>query len=79
MPATRSRIGVVGLGSMGFGMAQSLLRAGFEVTGYDIAPETVARFVAEGGHGAASPAEAARDDDASVARMYARDGNETAG
>ena len=51
---------VIGLGSMGLGMAQSLGRAGFSVTGFDISPDAVARLVAAGGQGAASPAEAAR-------------------
>jgi len=46
---------------MGFGMATSLRRAGFIVTGCDVSAETVARFAAEGGHGAATPAEAAKD------------------
>ena len=32
------RIGVVGLGNMGLGMAASLVRAGFQVTGFDISP-----------------------------------------
>ena len=43
------KIGVFGLGSMGYGMAQSLLRAGHQVTGVDINPDAVARFHAEGG------------------------------
>ncbi|MGB1357066.1 MAG: NAD(P)-binding domain-containing protein, partial [Candidatus Puniceispirillaceae bacterium] len=34
---------------MGYGMAQSLLRAGHTVYGFDVVPEAVARFVAEGG------------------------------
>jgi 3-hydroxyisobutyrate dehydrogenase len=55
------RIAVVGLGSMGFGMAQSLKRAGFDVAGCDVTPDAVARWIAEGGRGAATPAEAARD------------------
>jgi L-threonate 2-dehydrogenase len=58
---TAQRIAVIGLGSMGFGMAQSLLRAGFAVSGCDVDPATVARFAAAGGHGAATPAEAAKD------------------
>lgn len=58
--ATR-RAAVVGLGSMGYGMAKSLLRAGIDVTGCDVNADTVARFAAEGGKGAPSPAEAARD------------------
>jgi putative dehydrogenase len=60
MSATERRAAVIGLGSMGFGMAQSLLRNGFQVTGYDIAAESVSRFGAIGGRSAASPAEAAR-------------------
>ena len=54
------RVAVIGLGSMGFGMASSLRRAGFEVTGCDVSADAVARFVAEGGNGAKTPAEAAR-------------------
>ena len=44
------RIAVIGLGSMGFGMATSLKRAGHAVTGCDVSAEAVARFVGEGGH-----------------------------
>ncbi|MFG1342130.1 L-threonate dehydrogenase [Xanthobacter autotrophicus] len=62
-PKTTKRAGVVGLGSMGFGMAQSLLRAGLDVAGCDVGPEAVARFVAQGGRGGASPAEVAKDAD----------------
>ena len=50
---------VIGLGSMGFGMAASLLRAGFTVAACDVNPDAVARFSAAGGRGVASPAEAA--------------------
>ena len=42
-------IAVFGLGSMGYGMAQSLLRAGHQVHGFDLLPEAMARFQAEGG------------------------------
>src|SRR5215468_10839073 len=56
-------VAVIGLGSMGFGMATSLSRAGFEVTGCDISAETVARFAREGGKGATTPAEAASSAD----------------
>ena len=60
------RVGVVGLGSMGLGMALSLKRAGFDVAGCDVTPEAVAKLVAEGGRGAASPAEVAEGADAVV-------------
>lgn len=54
---------VIGLGSMGLGMARSMKRAGLDVTGYDIAPTAVDRFIADGGRGAATPANAAKDAD----------------
>lgn len=59
----KPKIAVIGLGSMGFGMASSLLRSGFEVTGCDVAADTVARFVADGGRGARTPAEAGKGAD----------------
>jgi putative dehydrogenase len=59
----KPRVAVIGLGSMGFGMATSLKRAGFEVTGCDVSTEAVARFVADGGKGARTPAEAAKQAD----------------
>lgn len=40
---------VIGLGSMGYGMALSCLQAGHTVLGQDIAADRVARFVSEGG------------------------------
>jgi L-threonate 2-dehydrogenase len=58
------KVGVIGLGSMGLGIARSLLRAGFEVHGCDVRPEPVEAIVRDGGRAAASPAElAARVDD----------------
>src|SRR3712207_361709 len=57
------RVAVIGLGSMGYGMAQSLRRAGHDVVGCDIAASAVERFVAEGGRGAATPAEAVANAD----------------
>ena len=42
------KVGVVGLGSMGFGIAVSLLRAGNEVWGEDINPEAVRRLQSQG-------------------------------
>ena len=50
---------VIGLGSMGFGMASSLLRDGFSVSSYDLNAEAVARLVALGGKPALSLSEAA--------------------
>ncbi len=43
------KVAVFGLGSMGYGMAQSLLRAGHTTYGFDVNAEAVTRFRAEGG------------------------------
>lgn len=51
---------VIGLGSMGFGMASALLRAGFSVTGFDVVTDNATRLARSGGSIAASPAEAVR-------------------
>lgn len=62
MPASaKPNVAVIGLGSMGFGMASSLRRNDFAVTGCDVSDHAVSRFVAEGGRGAKTPAEAAKD------------------
>ena len=42
-------IAIFGLGSMGYGMAQSLLRAGHTVHGFDVVPQQVERFRDDGG------------------------------
>ncbi len=61
-----TKVAVVGLGAMGFGMATSLVRAGLAVTGFDQRAEAVARFAAGHGQGAPSAPEAVRDADAVV-------------
>lgn len=48
MKATE-KVAVIGLGSMGLGMATSLLRAGHEVFGVDVNPRQVERLIEEGG------------------------------
>jgi len=57
MPGTR--IAFAGLGAMGWPMAARLVAAGHDVTGVDAQPGRAARFAAEVGAAAASPAEAA--------------------
>src|SRR5260370_6020629 len=57
--SVKPSVAVIGLGSMGFGMATSLRRAGFAVTGCDVSAESVKRFVADGGNRAKAPAQAA--------------------
>ena len=54
-PAHNSpRIGLVGLGIMGGVMAEELLRQGFTVCGFDIAPAAKARLKSHGGRALAS-------------------------
>ncbi|KIW48937.1 uncharacterized protein PV06_01493 [Exophiala oligosperma] len=48
------KVGVAGLGAIGFGMAESLIRSGFNVTGYDINPEFMRKLEEAGGHGVSS-------------------------
>jgi len=59
-------VAIVGLGSMGIGVAQSLLRAGLATSGYDPAATSLARFADAGGRVAPGATEAARDADAAV-------------
>lgn len=42
-------VAVIGLGSMGYGIAKSALRGGHSVWGVDINPDQMARFASEGG------------------------------
>ncbi|OBT54587.1 hypothetical protein VE04_04041 [Pseudogymnoascus sp. 24MN13] len=62
-PFEISKVGFVGLGAMGVGMATSLVKAGFNVWGYDVYEPSIQKFVAGGGKAiaATSPAEAARE------------------
>src|SRR5512134_1473055 len=53
---SRNRVGVIGLGAMGMGVAQSLLRAGFEVHACDLRQDAVQKVVDAGGRRADSPA-----------------------
>ena len=53
-------VAVIGLGSMGFGMAASLQKAGLAVTGFDVTAASLARFAQTGGKVAKTPAAAAQ-------------------
>jgi L-threonate 2-dehydrogenase len=53
---------VIGLGSMGWGAALSLLRAGFAVQGVDVRDDVLEAFRAEGGTPSRTPAEAGPSD-----------------
>ncbi|MCA0150437.1 NAD(P)-dependent oxidoreductase [Rossellomorea vietnamensis] len=58
------KIGFIGLGKMGSGLAKNLIRAGYEVILYDINPEAVKSVLKTGGRSATSPKEAASGTDA---------------
>ena len=70
-------VGVIGLGAMGMGVAQSLLRGGFEVHAFDIRREAVDKVAAAGGHAADSPAVLAKKVDAVVVLVINADQTET--
>jgi putative dehydrogenase len=53
------KVGLIGLGAMGLGMAGSLRRAGEQVHVYDVRAEACRAFAAGGGVACASPAEVA--------------------
>ena len=52
----QTAVGVIGLGAMGKGMAQSLRRAGHAVRVFDVRSELVEDFARDGGIGCASVA-----------------------
>ena len=54
-----ARVGLVGLGAMGRGMAASLRRAGHAIHVCDVRAEAVREFVADGGEGFSTPGELA--------------------
>lgn len=64
------KIGFIGVGNMGNPMAGHLVRAGFDVTVYDIRPEMVKAFVAQhGGRAAAALVDAAHGADAVITML----------
>jgi 3-hydroxyisobutyrate dehydrogenase-like beta-hydroxyacid dehydrogenase len=65
------KIGFIGLGRMGAGMAASLLKAGHHVTVYNRTRQKAAELVAQGAKAAASVSEACRGD--AVITMLAND------
>ncbi|KAL1339273.1 hypothetical protein AAHE18_U023800 [Arachis hypogaea] len=57
------RVGFVGLGAMGFGMATHLVNSKFSVNGFDVYKPTLTRFANAGGFIGNSPAEVSKDVD----------------
>ncbi len=62
-PGEIATVGMVGLGAMGQGMAASLLRAGYAVSGFDMSAAAINKFVSNGAkaRGASSAADAMRN------------------
>jgi 3-hydroxyisobutyrate dehydrogenase-like beta-hydroxyacid dehydrogenase len=57
------KIGLVGLGDMGIGLANNLLKNGFELTGYDLRDERLKELEKLGGTPAANCSEVAKNSD----------------
>lgn len=64
-----TKIGFIGLGIMGGPMAANLVKAGFEVTGYNRSRSKVDTLVAAGGRGAESAGQAVRDADVVITML----------
>ena len=62
-PSSRPTVAVFGLGSMGYGMASSLLQAQLPTVGYDISPDQEKRFKEQGGKDPGSRKETAAEID----------------
>ena len=58
------RVGVIGLGDMGSGLAKNLIENGFETTGYDLSDKRMAAFEALGGKPAQGPGNVGANADA---------------
>lgn len=58
------RVGVIGIGDMGSGLAKNLIANGFETTGRDLLPHRQAAFIEMGGKPAESTAEVGQNSDA---------------
>ena len=52
-----AKVGLIGVGNMGMGMSRNILKAGHELTVYDVRPEPLETLGKEGAYTAASPRE----------------------
>ena len=64
--AGRIKAGVIGLGSMGLGMAQSIAKRGIDVAGFDLDRVATDKLAASGGRPAESAADALADADVAL-------------
>ena len=66
-----ARVAFIGLGNMGGGMAANLVKAGHDVTAFDLSEDALARAEGRGAARAASAAEAVKDAEAVVTMLPA--------
>lgn len=66
-----NKVAFIGLGIMGSPMAANLVKAGYDVTGFNLTQPPVDKLVEAGGKGAGSIAEAVRDADAVITMVPA--------
>jgi 2-hydroxy-3-oxopropionate reductase len=66
---TKNTVGFIGLGIMGGPMAANLVRAGFDVAGYNRSGAAVDRLVAAGGRAGGSVADVVRDADVVITML----------
>ena len=64
-----TKIGFIGLGIMGGPMATNLLKAGFDVVGFDVVPAALERLAAAGGTAAVSAGQAAAEADVVITML----------
>ena len=57
------RIGIIGLGDMGMGLAQNILKAGYELTGFDLREERLRLLKEAGGRGVNTVSEVGKNAD----------------
>ena len=63
------KIGMIGVGIMGSAMSANLLKAGYEVIGYDVAPQQLEGLVRQGGKAAGSCREVAEQADVVITSL----------
>ncbi len=70
------RVGIIGLGVMGSGMANNLIRGGHQVIGFDVDPKRIAAFEAAGGRAATSAGEVASNSSLMILSLPTEDSME---
>lgn len=64
------RIGIIGLGDMGIGLARNIIKAGFELTGFDLREQRLQMLDEAGGRPAGSVAEVGRNSDSVFVMVF---------